>query len=81
MLDVMKGNWGMAVGFIQDRTYSPVLQLTSCKMRGLRVTMPDPRGRKSLNEGEKNENRRKVNTRGQEPHNTRTCRIEHIKQT
>lgn len=62
MLDVMKGNWGMAVGFILDRIYSPVLQLTSCKMRGLRVTMPDPRGRKSLREGEKNENRKKVNT-------------------
>lgn len=29
-------------------TASPVLALMSCRTRGLRVTMPDPRGRKSL---------------------------------
>lgn len=27
---------------------SPAMLLTNCKMSGLRVTMPDPRGRKSL---------------------------------
>lgn len=33
---------------IEEGRHTPALLLTSCKMRGLRVTMPDPRGRKSL---------------------------------
>lgn len=37
--------------------HSPALLLTSCKMRGLRVTMPDPRGRKSLSERERGRGR------------------------
>lgn len=42
--------------------FSPALLLTSCKMRGLRVTMPDPRGRKSL-----------ITTKRKEKVKTRTC--------
>lgn len=38
---------------VLDLTYLfliPVLEKMSCRMRGLRVTIPDPRGRKSLGE-------------------------------
>jgi hypothetical protein len=50
---------GRAVSALNHRAISPVpeflflipvLEKMSCRMRGLRVTIPDPRGRKSLGE-------------------------------
>lgn len=41
-------NRAAAIHTIEKWRHTPALLLTSCKMRGLRVTMPDPRGRKSL---------------------------------
>lgn len=54
-----KGDWDVAV--CTGRAHSPALLLISCKMRGLRVTMPDPRGRKSLR-GRDRASERKINT-------------------
>lgn len=52
--------WWKKIGMCEHRTgYSPAILLTSCKMRGLRVTMPDPRGRKSLSERDKWDKRNK----------------------
>lgn len=44
---------GQTRPWLYENSDSPALLKHSCRIRGLRVTMPDPRGRKSLSERER----------------------------